>query len=81
MSNRCGNCRFFNGSKCNVQPYSVYSTKSACADKFSVYGRDSVDNVKKCGDCRFFNGSKCGVTGYLRQSNNSSCSAEKAICK
>ena len=33
MSNRLDECKFFSGDKCSVQPYGVYNTKSACADK------------------------------------------------
>ncbi len=79
MSNRCGECRFYEGNKCSVTNCTTNAGNGACS-RFSAYGRDHLDDVKRCSDCRFYTGNKCSVKNCATNGGNGACS-RKATCR
>jgi len=68
MAGKCGDCRWYDGKKCEIQPGS-HSSISSCG-LFVDHTGDGID--KKCKSCRWYDGHNC-ETQPGSHSPNSSC--------
>lgn len=64
---KCKDCRFFNGTTCELTGYRC-SSFSSCLK----YASNTRSDSNKCKDCRYYQRKTCDITGY-KSSPMSSC--------